>query len=151
MILIYLFMGYIAGSLMEYLLHRLYLHRPNHSHLKIHHVDFFKTFEDPSASFKGIASKPAYILTSSVLGLVLSLQFMFVDPYAFIIWPASLLYLLWVEFVHYLFHSPKGLFIERFSIFTRLKSHHHQHHLRITINYGIGSSLIDHIFKTKGR
>lgn len=143
-------LGIFLAALMEYLLHRIYLHQPKHGHIVEHHKIFLKQFENPQVALKDIASKPAYVFTSSLLALIAALIMMIFNPvYAVIIYVSAIFYLIWVEYSHYLFHSPKGYKLEQFTFFKILKEHHHVHHIKFNVNYGIGSSFMDIVLKTK--
>ncbi len=145
----FVLLGFISAALLEYLLHRYYLHMTTHVHITKHHKIFRKQYEDPSYGYKDIVSNPGYIIASSLLALVLTIVLSFYYKNSYIIYVTALVYLIWVEVVHYLFHSPSGYKFENLNIFQLLKEHHHQHHIRFKINYGIGSTFFDHLFRTK--
>ena len=142
--------GIITAAFMEYTLHRYYLHQASHSHITHHHKIFKDKYEDSSYHLKDIASHPSYVFSSSLLSLAVTLIFMtFNQEGAYFIYIWALLYLIWLEVVHYLFHSPKGLKIENLTLFKQLKHHHHLHHIHYKVNYGIGSTFYDYILRTK--
>jgi len=145
----FILLGLLSAMVMEYFLHRIYLHNPSHAHITEHHKIFHKNYENPAYGYKDIVSKPAYVFVSSIFALLITIILSFSFDNAYIIYTSAVLYLLWVEWVHYLFHSPKGSYIEKLTLFQSLKEHHHIHHLEFKINYGIGSSLMDYIFRTK--
>lgn len=142
-------LGYLSAALMEYFLHKIYLHKPNHSHITLHHKIFRHNYEDPNYHVKDIVSKPSYVMASSLLSLVLSVVLYPFIHDSYLIFVSGMLYLIWVEYVHYLFHSPKGYFLEKLTLFKMIKEHHRVHHTLFNGNYGIGSTLYDHILRTK--
>lgn len=142
-------LGYLSAALMEYLLHKIYLHKSTHPHITLHHKIFRYNYEDPNYGVKDIVSKPGYVLASSLLSVILSIV---LDPYinnSYLIFVSGMLYLIWVEYVHYLFHSPRGTLLEKLTLFKMIKEHHRAHHIQFNGNYGIGSTLFDHILRTK--
>lgn len=146
----FLIIGFLTAALMEYLLHRYYLHKPSHSHIVHHHKIFRKKYEDPSQKVKDIMSAPSYIFSSSLLTLITTIVWTIVstEP-AYTIYVYGLIYLIGLEYFHYLFHSPKKIWIEKTTLFQMLKEHHHLHHIHFNSNFGIGSTLFDHLLKTK--
>lgn len=150
LIIIFLTVGYLSAAFMEYMLHRYYLHLPTHSHTTHHHKIFRYDYEDTSQTAKDIVSAPAYIFASSLLALTLTIFFMVLQPTtAYLIYLSALVYLIGLEYLHFLFHSPKKIWIEKMVLFLLLKEHHHLHHIHFNINYGIGSTLYDYILRTK--
>lgn len=141
--------GLLSAMIMEYALHRVYLHRRDHPHLVEHHKIFLETFESNNYGFKEIVSHPGYIFISSILTLGITLLWIQYDIRGLWIYFFGCLYLLWVEWAHYLYHRPKGYRFEKWAFFQMLKEHHHQHHLKFNKNYGIGATFIDHIARTK--
>lgn len=146
----FLIIGFITAAFMEYMLHRYYLHQSTHSHITHHHKIFKENYEDPKQKIKDIISNPGYIFASSLLSLVVMIIFIAMNQqsaYWIYIW--AVFYLLWLEGVHYLFHSPKKIWIEKTALFQSLKHHHHLHHIHFKVNYGIGSTFFDYILRTK--
>lgn len=141
--------GYLSAALMEFVLHKRYLHKPTHSHLTIHHHIFRKDYEDPHYRLRDVASKPSYILACASLSFLLSLLLLPFIKNSYLIFIVAILYLVWVEWVHFLFHCPHGLKIEQLTVFQLLKEHHREHHIHYRFNYGIGSTLMDHLMRTK--
>jgi sterol desaturase/sphingolipid hydroxylase (fatty acid hydroxylase superfamily) len=126
------------------------LHQKGHSHLLEHHKIFLKQYENSDVSYKEIVSKPGYVLASSLIALILTISLYFVYGISIIsLYISALVYLVWVEYVHYLFHSPKGVWLEKIAMFKRIKEHHHIHHTDFIYNYGIGSTFTDYFFFTK--
>lgn len=145
----FILLGLLSAMLLEYLLHRYYLHQSTHAHLTEHHKIFLEQYENKSYGYKDIVSKPGYVFTSSLLALILTISLSFFYQGTYIIYISALVYLVWVEWTHYLFHSPSDSIIESTKVFQLLKEHHHQHHLKFKLNYGIGSTIMDHIFRSK--
>jgi len=146
----FLIIGFITAAFMEYMLHRYYLHLATHSHITHHHKIFKENYEDPKYKIKDIVSNPGYIFVSSLLALTVTIIFLLMNqPTAFWIYIWAVFYLLWLEGVHYLFHSPKKIWIEKTALFQSLKHHHHLHHIHFKVNYGIGSTFFDYILRTK--
>lgn len=131
----------VLTMMMEYLLHRFYLHLPNHSHLSDHHKNYHgsSTFIHPGISFADVASKHSYILLTALPGVVLSL--LFFQPFAFFI---AIGYAYFIEWAHYVIHKgTHPTWIQP------LFDHHKIHHISYLTNYGIGSTFIDYLFSTK--
>lgn len=153
MILLMMIIGYLVTATTEYLLHRYYLHgNTEHSHTTNHHKNFngAETFENDLMGIKDIASNPTYIFMTSLPAFILTLFLLFsVGFNAFWIYITALVYDFWLENVHYLFHSPRHTKFEKSEMFMQLKEHHRIHHEKYKVNYGIGSTLIDHILRTK--
>lgn len=155
MFLIIVITSYVITALTEYLLHRYYLHKANgHPHVSEHHVLFHgrSTFENPSRLRRDILSSPGYIFFSWLPTGLLSILIYAIQPlYGLLFGLTGGFYLAWVESSHYLFHKPQALFIEKSRIYQQLKLHHKIHHIYYNTNYGIGSSLWDHILHTKSK
>lgn len=153
MIVLIIITGILMASLMEYMLHKYYLHKSGeHPHIAKHHVLFHgkTTYESQDASYKDIVSNIGYILfTWSPCGLVAIILFPINTSYAMAFALSGVLYTVWVEFVHYLFHKPHGWWIEENRLFQNLKEHHRIHHIYFKSNYGIGASFWDYIVKTE--
>lgn len=148
-----LILGLLSTALMEYLLHRYYLHKKSgHDHIRIHHKNFKgdESFENSKMNIKDIMSSPGYIFITSSLALILTITLSFsFGLISLWIYISSVVYDLWLEFAHFLFHSPKKTKFETSKFFLLLKEHHRTHHGKLKYNYGIGSTFYDYLFKTK--
>lgn len=153
MILLMIFIGFIVTAITEYLLHKYYLHgNAEHSHTMNHHTILKgdETFENDQLGIKDIASNPTYIFMTSLPAFIVTLFLLFsVGANAFWIYITALIYDFWLENIHYLFHSPRNTKFEESELFMLLKEHHRAHHEKYKFNYGIGSTIIDHILRTK--
>lgn len=153
MIFLMIILGFLSTALMEYLLHRYYLHKKGgHNHIHIHHKNFKgdQSFENNKMNLKDIMSSPGYIFITSSPALILTVLFYFnFGLISLWLYFFSIAYDLWLEFVHYLFHSPKRTKFETSKFFLLLKENHRVHHEKFKYNYGIGSTFYDYIFKTK--
>ncbi|WP_430882914.1 sterol desaturase family protein [Fusibacter sp. JL216-2] len=146
-------LGFMASSLIEYMLHKEYLHRnDNMHHITLHHKNYYgdSRFSKPGSAWSDIASSPAYIITNILMYLPLSVLSYFVSrPFGSAFTITAIAYTLWVEIAHFWYHSPLNSSIEKKEVFKKIKEHHKIHHVHYNKNYGIGSSFWDYIFKTK--
>lgn len=153
MFIVIIFSSFMLCSLMEFLLHKFYLHKNNrHPHITKHHVMFYgkTTYEHPDSTYKDIMSNAGYIFSSWLPSGLIGFQLYKTTPTLGCLFATTgLLYLLWVEGAHYLFHKPHHFFIENRKFFKALKEHHRLHHIFYQSNFGIGSSVWDLILKTK--
>ncbi len=145
-------LGLLIAMFMEYLLHRYYLHfTGKHTHIVKHHVLFRgdKSYSILDSKYNDIVSGLSYIIVNMMPNMLM----------AWYLWSSSkmaasalltcgIVYTIWIESAHYLFHHPMDYAIEKNAYFLRLKEHHRIHHVVFRNNYGIGSTLIDHLFKT---
>ena len=67
MIIFAIIFGIFISSLVEYLLHRIYLHRPVHDHLAKHHKKFLGDSFTREVSFGDVASSFGYILSNILI------------------------------------------------------------------------------------
>lgn len=146
-------LGFLASSLVEYLLHKEYLHRDNNmDHITKHHRDYHGEicYSKPGAPWNDIASSPAYIIANIALYAPLSIMAYFASvPFGSAFTMTAIAYTMWIEVAHYMYHAPLKTFIERTDVFRKIKEHHRIHHVVYNSNYGIGSSVWDRIFGTK--
>lgn len=126
MVLVIIIAGYLVAALMEYVLHRYYLHKESgHPHITEHHVTFHgkTTYENMDTSYKDIVSNIWYILVSLLPNALGTAIIYNINPlYAMTFGLSGVLYLIWVEVSHYLFHKPHGYAIERFSFLKTLRA-----------------------------
>ena len=146
--------GLGASSLVEYLLHRYYLHRsPKDPHILKHHKDFNgqSSYSQIDAKKADIVSSKLYLAVNAALYFPLGYAFFQINhSFAIIFLTSAMCYTIWIEYVHLLFHRPAGQRIEETAFFKKIKEHHRIHHIRYRVNYGIGSDWWDRVFKTKG-
>jgi sterol desaturase/sphingolipid hydroxylase (fatty acid hydroxylase superfamily) len=142
-----------ASSLVEYLLHRYYLHRsPKEPHIVKHHKNFNgeTSYSQTNANKADIVSSNLYLAVNVALYSPFGYAFFQISQSFGIFFFASAIgYTLWIEYVHLLFHRPTGNRIEEIAFFKTIKEHHRIHHIRYRVNYGIGSDWWDRVFKTK--
>ncbi|MCT4661916.1 MAG: sterol desaturase family protein [Tissierellales bacterium] len=141
----------LLSSLIEYLYHRLYLHHSAEiDHIKSHHAQFRGSkFSVEQANLKEIVSSKKYILLNILPYGLISLYIGFDNlSFGIIFFSFALLYTLWVEVSHYIYHKPMGYFFENTKTFKRLKRHHKLHHSYYIVNYGIGSRHWDFILRS---
>lgn len=145
--------SFIAVSLVEYLMHRYYLHMDNHSHITHHHRIYNTNtgdFYNPSSKIRDVASSLSYLLIMAALSFALVLAYIIIYSQAlYLSLITIILYIIWTEIMHYLFHSKYRGYFSKFSIYKNLEAHHLIHHSKFKFNFGIGSSPIDYIFRTK--
>lgn len=148
-----LVIAFLAASLIEYLLHRIYLHNNyRNPHVQIHHKDFDGeiSYSKKDTKFRTIASGERYVILNILLYSPLGIIITFINSSLGIIYFASaIIYTMWVEFVHYYFHTGKKMLLDDFKFYKLLKEHHRIHHVLYNFNYGIGSSIWDRILRTK--
>lgn len=153
MFLLAIITGLGASSLVEYLLHRYYLHRsPQEAHITKHHKNFNGeiSYSQKNAKKDDIASSKIYLSVNVALYLPLGYAFFKASPLLGALFLVSALtYTFWIEYVHLLFHRPGGKHIEETDLFKAIKEHHRIHHIHYRINYGIGSDWWDRILMTK--
>lgn len=146
-------LGLGASSLVEYLLHRFFLHRtPEEPHIQQHHRLFNgnTSYASKNASFSDIASSPAYLAANFILYAPAGGWLFFIRPlWGIVFFLAAAGYTFWVEYAHLLFHRPAGKPIEKTALFRAVKEHHRIHHVYYKINYGIGATWWDHVLKTR--
>jgi len=146
-------LGFLTSSLVEYMLHKEYLHRDdNMHHITKHHNDYHgeKSYSIPGSKWNEIASSPAYIISNILIYLPLSVLAYFASvPFGSAFTMTAVGYTLWVEIAHFWYHAPLNSSIEKTSVFKFIKEHHRQHHIIYNKNYGIGSSIWDRILGTK--
>lgn len=149
MIIISFLLGIILSSLVEYLLHRFYLHQSNHSHLTKHHKDYNKETFSSNVKFNDVASSTSYIISNILLyGIILLIIHRFYPSFATLSLIFAIIYTLWIEYIHYEFHNLKKQNFKKAKWYKKLKNHHYKHHLVYRKNYNIGSRIWDIIFKT---
>jgi len=148
-----LILGYLASSLVEYMLHKEYLHRnDNMGHMTVHHKNYhgLNGYEQPGSAWSDIASSPAYIISNILLYTPLAILAYNVSlPFGSAFATTAVAYTLWVELVHFWYHAPLKTFIEKTKFFKNINEHHRQHHIIYNENYGIGSTFWDIVLGTK--
>ncbi len=146
-------LGLLASSLVEYMLHKEYLHRDdNMHHITLHHNDYHgeRDYSKPGSKWGDIASSPPYIITNILFYLPLSILAYFASvPFGSAFTMTAIGYTFWVEIAHYWYHAPLNSSIEKSKVFKKIKEHHRQHHITYNKNYGIGSTIWDRILGTK--
>ncbi len=114
-------LGFMASSLIEYMLHKEYLHRnDNMHHITLHHKNYYgdSRFSKPGSAWSDIASSPAYIITNILMYLPLSVLSYFVSrPFGSAFTITAIAYTLWVEIAHFWYHSPLNSSIEKKEVF----------------------------------
>lgn len=142
--------GLISSALVEYLLHRFYLHKPNHSHLLVHHKEYRNNAFVQNVKISDVASSPVYIISNiflySMFFIIIFILNKFIGILGFFI---AVSYTIWVELIHFEFHSNKDKFFKQYKWFSYLKKHHFTHHKIYNQNYNIGSDFWDVLLKTK--
>ena len=145
-------LGFLIAMLMEYFLHRFYLHfSGQHMHITLHHKKFHgnRSYSIPDSEYNEIVSGWFYILFSMLPCGITAWYFTRYSLLgAFCLAACGISYILWIEYVHYLFHKPADQFIETTSLFKQIKEHHRLHHVVFNQNFGIGSTFMDHIFRS---
>lgn len=143
----------MAVSLLEYLMHRYYLHIKTHSHIIYHHKVFntkTNNFYNTESDFKSIASSFAYLTSMAVLTtMILFPALIYFKLNLLVSFIIIVLYILWTEVLHFFFHTKHISFISETFIYKNLENHHKIHHSSYNTNFGIGSTQIDYIFNTK--
>lgn len=146
-------LGLLSSSLIEYLLHKEYLHRSDHMHhITKHHNNYHgeRSYEVPGSKWNDIASSPHYIISNILLYSPLTvLAYNVSIPFGSAFAMTAIGYTFWIEIAHYLFHSPSNSSIEKTLLFKNIKEHHRIHHVEYGNNFGIGSSIWDRILGTK--
>lgn len=138
---------YLYSALVEYCLHRFYLHSSyKNDHILKHHSQFNGkiSFEDKNANNRDILSGSKYNLVNIILSSPIIIASFLISPflgiYSFVICSA---YIFWIEYMHLTFHKPKNSKIEETILYKSIKKHHKVHHELYNNNYGIGSSTWD--------
>lgn len=144
--------GYLISSFVEYMLHKLYLHKNyNTDHIIKHHRDFLGTssYENKKAKVEDVKSSNPYILVNFLLYLPISIIFFVLDvKFGIVYLITGAFYTIWVEVVHLHFHRPTNTFIENIKYYKYIRNQHLIHHTVYVENFGIGSSLWDKILRT---
>lgn len=152
MYIILIFEAVLLSSLIEYLLHRFFLHRSvDVDHIKKHHIQFkgHLNYSDPNSLYIDIISGYTYILFNMLPYTIVSIYLCFSHiSYGLVFFFSGFLYTIWIEVVHFIFHHSLNSRFESFKFFKRLNLHHKLHHSYYVINYGIGSRHWDFLFRT---
>ncbi len=149
MIIFAIIFGILISSLVEYMLHRIYLHRPQHDHLSKHHKEYLGDSFTRDVSLTDVASSVGYIVSNILIySVIIALIFIIQPIFAIFSLISAIIYTLWVEFIHYEYHSQKKKWFKNTSAFNFLKKHHYTHHQVFNKNYNIGSRIWDVLFKT---
>ena len=149
MIIFAIIFGILAASFVEYILHRIYLHQPKHDHLLKHHKEYLGDSFTRGVTFTDVASSPGYILSNILIySIIIALIYLFNPIFALLSLVSAVIYTLWVEAVHYEYHSIKKKWFKKSRIFKGLKKHHYKHHQLFNKNFNIGSRIWDVLLKT---
>lgn len=141
--------GILLSSLVEYILHRFYLHKPKHDHLLKHHKEYLGESFTRKVTFKDVASSLSYILSNILIySIVIALVYIYYPIFAILSLLSAIVYTLWVEVIHYEYHSIKEKEFKKWKIFKLLKKHHYKHHQVFNKNYNIGSRIWDILLRT---
>lgn len=154
MLLFTILAAILYSSLVEYSLHRWYLHYNNqHSHIKEHHRIFhgMRSFQSADIPNKEIVSDIGYLGVNVALAipitLLLFLQELFVMGIFFLI--ISAVYTIWVEIAHLSFHRPNEGSLKSYNWFLHLMELHRIHHITYRHQFGIGSLWWDYLLGTR--
>jgi sterol desaturase/sphingolipid hydroxylase (fatty acid hydroxylase superfamily) len=143
----------LYSSLVEYSLHRFFLHKSyEQDHIKLHHRTFhgLKSYELDNVESSEILLSGKERLINGVLYLPpAGLFFLKNSKLGLVFFAVCFLCSCWGELLHLYFHKKTDLFFAKHYIFKSLKEHHRVHHYIYSSNYGIGSSFWDIIFRTK--
>ncbi|MBU5592255.1 sterol desaturase family protein [Clostridium sp. MSJ-4] len=143
----------LYSSLVEYCLHRFALHHsPKQIHITNHHKKFhgIKSYQLSKVNSVDVVSSKKYILSNILLALPISLIISTLNIYLGILFiTISIVYTLWVEYLHYYFHKSNNARLEKLKFFQRLKEHHRVHHYIYNSNYGMATRFWDKVFRTK--
>lgn len=146
--------GFFCATLIEYGVHKFYLHKlTTNSNSQAHH----KKFDPKRIKFRDSQADPVEILASCdyiifqilILVPVLGLLWLADQFSALLVLATAIAYISWVEVIHLHFHYPTGAKIEKIDLFKTLQWHHKIHHRYQESNFGVGTSLWDYIFATK--
>ncbi len=144
--------GLGTSSLIEYLLHRFYLHRsPKEPHILKHHKNFNgeTSYSQIDSKKSDIVSSDAYLFVNFALYFPFGSVFYQLNHFwGLLFFFSAIGYTFWVEYAHLLFHRPDKKPIEKTALFKAVKEHHRIHHMHYRRNYGIGSDWWDKIIKT---
>lgn len=142
-------LGVALSSFVEYMLHRFYLHQPRHTHLTIHHMEYKQKTFTRDVAFTDVASSIPYILSNMLLYGVVFIIIGWIDlQFSIVGFVTGVGYTVWIEWIHYEFHSSNERFYKKHSWFKTLKKHHYEHHSVFKENFNIGSRWWDIILKT---
>lgn len=145
--------SFLSISLIEYMLHRYYLHIPTHSHIVHHHIIFNSNnndFYQEDSKFLDISSSFSYLFIMIMLSTILIFPiYTHFKQNILISLTIMLFYTIWTELLHYLFHKNYKGILSNNILYKNLEMHHLIHHGRYNSNFGIGSSHIDYLFNTK--
>ncbi len=154
-VLIVILAGLLIGQLIEYLLHRFWLHRsPLQDHLTVHHKLYHgnRKFEHRDAQWEDVASSNIYIVMHGVLAMPVGAYILQQSLELFALFMITVIgYALWVEVVHFHMHVPSDHWLEKTRLFRVLYDHHRMHHIYYEDNFGIGSHVWDYVFGTHNK
>lgn len=143
----------LYSSLVEYCLHRFFLHHsPKQKHIQNHHKIFhgIKSYELSEVNADDIVSSKKYIFSNIAFTFpLIALIFVYNKFYAILFLAISFVYTLWQECLHYYYHKDTHNILQGFKFFQRLKEHHRIHHYIYNTNYGLACRLWDVVFRTK--
>lgn len=153
MIILNIFISLISVSIVEYLMHRYYLHIKTHSHI-LHHHKVFNTntqnFYHEDSKFSDIASSFSYLLVMAILSLFIIFPILIFFKQSIVVSIiTTIIYIIWTELIHFLFHIKYRAVFSNNILYKNLETHHLIHHSKYNTNFGIGSTHIDYIFNTK--
>ena len=149
MIILSLILGILIASFVEYSLHKIYLHKNEHDHLLVHHKQYLGDSFVQDVKFKDVASSLGYILSNILIIAIICIPIYLYNNYLmYLTLLFSSLYIVWVEWIHFMFHSSKNYFFKKYKIFKNLRNHHYIHHQVFNKNFNIGSNIWDKFLKT---
>lgn len=152
-VLIIILIAILYSSLVEYSLHRWYLHHNNnHPHIKRHHAIFYgkQSFQLQNIPRNEIVSSAVYLGVNIVCAVPISILLIFQKQsmlgVIFLVISAS--YILWIEVAHLNFHRPNKFPLKKYAWFLYIMELHRKHHTTYRHYYGIGSPWWDYLLGT---
>lgn len=151
----------VYGSFFEWTLHRFFMHRrqpwlsfPFELHALIHHKLFGsdETFHAQSPEMREhvtFVPRDYLILLLINAPLLLAIQWLTGFQIALGGCLAVLVYLGLFDALHWMFHVPRGRWVERWALFRWLKRHHLLHHRFQTRNLNVVFPLADFVLGTR--
>lgn len=147
--------GFLMTSLVEYLLHRYYLHKDaEQEHIAVHHSKYNSNehFVIEGTKYKDVASSWRYIWLTVILGtpvgILLSLMGV-INPIAFL--AMGFAYGYGLEIFHVSIHSGYKGYLSQSKLYCYLMDNHFIHHKVYIENFGIGSTHWDILLGTRSK
>jgi hypothetical protein len=152
---------FVYGSFFEWTLHRFVMHRrqkllpfPFELHALIHHRLFgpdrtFHARDEEMRRHVTFVPRDYLILLLINAPVFLAVEWLTGFPIALGAGLGVLAYLGAFDALHWMFHVPRGRFIERWRPFRWLKHHHRVHHRYHTRNLNVVVPLADWVFRTR--